>query len=117
MEREVKNTPQVEKFLKLAEQKDYNAVNEMLKNGFNPNCRIEFEDFYSYDNGAITGSCILTAKLLDYYEDNLPMIKLLRHYGARTSEEDYATERRRNEKQRQEKLEKDLAFIDSLLNS
>ena len=105
------------KFPKLAEYKNYTAINEMLKNGFNPNCRVEFVGYYSYDNGAITGSSIVTTKILDNFDDDPAIVKLLRHYGAKTSNEDYEAKIRQSHKQRQAKLEKDLAFIDGLINS
>ncbi len=106
--REFEKPYMIEKFRRLMQQRDFSQIKELLDQGFDPNIivPIEEKDYYSYDNGMITGCHIQTNyyQLLDLCEDSPALQKLLRSYGAKTSEEIRAE--REEERKREEERER-----------
>lgn len=105
---------------------DYEGVFEMLENSADPNTIFYRTEGYSYDNGLITGTEKVPYRLLDIVSDKA-MIKLLRSYGAKTSEE-IAKEHQKKAEEEREKKEQERkrkeqehetrsnVLVDSLLN-
>lgn len=91
----------------------------MLENGADPNLPIYGLRGYSYDNGLITGTDMVKYRLLEDISDKA-MIKLLRSYGAKTSQEITEEERKKREQERKRKEQehetRSNVLVDSLLN-
>lgn len=111
--------PVIKKLRSKAIANDYEGVFEMLENGADPNLPIYGLRGYSYDNGLITGTDMVKYRLLEDISDKA-MIKLLRSYGAKTSQEITEEERKKREQERKRKEQehetRSNVLVDSLLN-
>lgn len=128
--REFAKSYMVEKFFGLINKRNFSEIKKMLDEGFHPNTIIPIDEreYYSYDNGLITGVYDWTDyyRLLDLCEDCPALQKLLRHYGAKTSqeisaeksakkEEERKREKRKIEAEKKARIEKELEEVNKLL--
>lgn len=120
----------VEKFWDLMHERNFSEIKKMLDEGFHPNTIIPMDEkeYYSYDNGLITGVHEWTEyyRLLDLCEGSPALHKLLRHYGAKTSAEIRAekeeerkrkeeSEKQKREAERKARIEKEMEEVNKLL--
>ncbi len=108
------NTPEMDEFAGKVCSGNYAEVHKLLKGGFDPNQMYEFVNPSLCDDGAIIGAYIVKGHIMDVVRDEA-MQKLLRAFGAKTSEE-LLTEAREAEKAaKAAEKEKNMKIVDELL--
>ena len=95
----------------------FNMINislGLLKGGFDPNQQYEYIDVSSYDNGAIIDTYVVRGCIMDVVKDET-MTKLLRAFGAKSSQDLLAEEMAAKRAAEAAEKERRMKIVDELL--